>query len=153
MNEWVWSIFGIMVADQTGNIGGKSVQLPLGPSQILHGLDRNRSEFSLVRGRRLSAWTLAGRPIAFDRMHSAHVLRFMSHENVQNLVYAAIFWYCHYTHLARQTTSYLLLMYQQTCNLVHLSVTYAYIWDVILCRHYRTKALKPGCVVCLKAND
>ena len=79
-----------MIADQPGSIRGKPVQLPLGPSHILHGLDRNRSQFSLVRCRRLTARALTGRPIAFDRIRSAHVLRFMSHEIVQNPIYTVI---------------------------------------------------------------
>jgi len=239
MNEWVWSIFGIMIADQTGSIRGKPVQLPLGPSQFLHRIDRNRSQFSLVRGRRLEARALAGRLIAFDMMHSAHILGFIS-TRLCRTSYPAVVWYCHYQF--RTTNNQLFgfgvesnwnvmahgdaregkwrgnwrmewvastlhatsehgvssintadahtsaassrlnwrppsisvdssvspkneiwflrvchhisnVFYQQTCNLLHLSVTYACVWVAIPCSRYRTTALKPGCVLCLKAND
>jgi hypothetical protein len=40
-------------------LGEKSVPVPLCPPQISHGLTRDRTRASAVRGRRLTAWAMA----------------------------------------------------------------------------------------------
>jgi hypothetical protein len=50
--EWNWH-------RKTEVLGGKPVPVPLCPPQIPHGLTRDRTLASAVRGRRLTAWAMA----------------------------------------------------------------------------------------------
>jgi hypothetical protein len=50
--EWNWQ-------GKTEVRGEKPVSVLLFPSQVLHGLTRHRTWASAVRGRRLTAWTMA----------------------------------------------------------------------------------------------
>jgi hypothetical protein len=50
--EWNWQ-------GKTEVLGEKPVPLPLCPPQIPHGLTRDRTRSSAVRGRRLTAWAMA----------------------------------------------------------------------------------------------
>jgi hypothetical protein len=50
--EWNWQ-------GKTEELGEKPVPVPLCPPQIPHGLTRDRTRASAVRGRRLTAWTMA----------------------------------------------------------------------------------------------
>jgi hypothetical protein len=50
--EWNWQ-------GKTEVLGEKPVPVPLCPPQIPHGLTRDRTQASTVRGRRLSTWTMA----------------------------------------------------------------------------------------------
>jgi hypothetical protein len=57
---WVWR--DTVEWDLQGKIeelGGKTVPVPLCPSQIPHGLTQVRTLASAVRGRRVTAWTMA----------------------------------------------------------------------------------------------
>ena len=47
------------LTEETTVLGGKSVSLPLCPTQIPHGLVRDRRRASAVRGRRLTARAMA----------------------------------------------------------------------------------------------
>jgi hypothetical protein len=53
--EWYWQ-------GKTEELGEKPVPVPLCPPQIPHGLTRERTRTSAVRGRRLTTWAMA-RPI------------------------------------------------------------------------------------------
>jgi hypothetical protein len=55
--EWNWQ-------GKTEVLGEKPVPVPLSPPQIPHGLTRDRTRASAVRGRRLTAWAVA-RPQLF----------------------------------------------------------------------------------------
>jgi hypothetical protein len=55
--EWNWQ-------GKTEVLGEEPVPVPLCPPQILHGLTRDRTRTSAMRGRRLIAWAMA-RPHAF----------------------------------------------------------------------------------------
>jgi hypothetical protein len=50
--EWNWQ-------GKTEVLGEKPVPVPLCPPQIPHGLIRDRTRASAVRGRRLTAWAMA----------------------------------------------------------------------------------------------
>jgi hypothetical protein len=50
--EWNWQ-------EKTDVLGEKPVPVPLCPPQMPHGLSRDRTRASAVRGRRLTVWTMA----------------------------------------------------------------------------------------------
>jgi hypothetical protein len=50
--EWYWQ-------GKTEELGEKPVPVPLCPPQIPHGLTRERTRASAVRGRRLTTWAMA----------------------------------------------------------------------------------------------
>jgi hypothetical protein len=50
--EWKWQ-------EKTENLGEEPVPMPLCPPQISHGLNRDRTRDSAVRGQRLTAWAIA----------------------------------------------------------------------------------------------
>jgi hypothetical protein len=50
---------GMILTEETEELGEKSVLVPLCPPQILHGLRFARTRHSAVIGRRLTAWAMA----------------------------------------------------------------------------------------------
>jgi hypothetical protein len=56
----VWSIGGMILRGETDVLGEKPVTVPLCSPQTPHGLTCDRIEAFAVRGRRLTAWAMAG---------------------------------------------------------------------------------------------
>jgi hypothetical protein len=54
-----WSIGGKIMTGENNLLGGKRVLVPLCSPQISHGLTWDRTLASAVRGRRLTAWSIA----------------------------------------------------------------------------------------------
>ena len=72
MNEWVWSIFGMIMIGEDRNTRSKTCPNLLCPPQIPRGLAWNRTRASAVRGRWPTAWAMA-RPILY------HHSQFLKH--------------------------------------------------------------------------
>ena len=64
MNEWVWSIFGMILIGEDRNTRSKTCPNLLCPPQIPRGLAWNLTRASAVRGRWPTAWAMA-RPILY----------------------------------------------------------------------------------------
>jgi hypothetical protein len=54
-----WSTSGMKLTGRNRQLGENPVPVPLCPPQIPHGLTRDRTRASAVRGRRLTAWAMA----------------------------------------------------------------------------------------------
>jgi hypothetical protein len=72
--EWDWQ-------GKTEVLGEKPVLVPLCPTQIPHGLTRDRTRASAVRGRRLTAWAMARHvgAITVSRNHSSKSNLYLDH--------------------------------------------------------------------------
>jgi hypothetical protein len=76
--EWNWQ-------GKTEVLGENPVPVPLCPPQIPHGLNRDRTRASVVRGRRLTAWAMARPwrelPLGFKRSISVMLMIQLSSTN------------------------------------------------------------------------
>jgi hypothetical protein len=86
-------------------LGEKSVSVPLCPPQIPHGLTRNRTRASAVRGRRLTAWAMA-RPFKGSRSthgikHFESLRSWFLKVKTQNFTQILFLKVCHFTGLQR----------------------------------------------------